>query len=613
MRSIRDGVVGAWMSLASSGARVCAVDFFLLVASVCFGYALRLSIVVDPYFYPGLITSCVVFPLCVIVALRACGVYKVYWPQAGAAEYARLTRGYIYGCALFLAVTLFSGAIEMPRISLAITIMGGLIFMSSARSVWRLAELSRTVSRERPADAKRALIIGAGEAGAYIARDLAMRSDDIVPLGFIDDDPNKKGKIIAGLSVIGDDRALPIVAQQMRADLALIAIPSAAGSSVKKYLDALAGLGVDVRVLPSMRELAGGAVSMASMRPVSLADLLRRDQISLDEEGIDKVIMGRTVLITGAGGSIGTELCLQIARFSPDRLLLLGHGEGSIYGVQQKLIEAGTTAERVQLIADIADEAAMRRIFETYHPQAIFHAAAHKHVPLMEDNPREALRVNALGTRLVASLAGEYGAERFVMISTDKAVRPSSVMGATKRIAERALTSVQTKYPATAYMTVRFGNVLGSRGSVVPLFERQIARGGPVTVTHPEMTRYFMLIPEAVSLVIQAASMGSGGELYVLDMGEPVRIVDMARTLIRLHGMEPDRDIRIEYTGVRPGEKLNEELFYDESGVVRTSHDKIFASAIRPADDIQRETETLYRSVMSDDDLRREIIALAMR
>jgi len=300
----------------------------------------------------------------------------------------------------------------------------------------------------------------------------------------------------------------------------------------------------------------------------------------LDSAGIAGIIEGSCVLVTGAGGSIGSEICRQVLARKPRELLALGHGEQSIYLFMESLSAMDLQIPVRPIIADIADEKATEAVFRDFAPEVVFHAAAHKHVPLMEENPREALRVNTFGTWNLAGLAGRYGVRRFVMISTDKAVNPTSVMGATKRAAERLLFEVQQRYVKTRYMTVRFGNVLGSRGSVVPKFEKQIAVGGPVTVTHEDMKRYFMLIPEAVALVLQAGAMGCGGELFVLDMGEPVSIAEMARTLIHLHGYEPDKDIGIVYTGVRPGEKLYEELFYDRRHVDRTAHDKIFLSRI---------------------------------
>jgi FlaA1/EpsC-like NDP-sugar epimerase len=590
------------------------LDFLLLALAVYLGFALRLTLLIESNFRDSLVKSILLYPVCVTGILYLGGVYKVLWPQASVEEYAKLTRNYLLGAALFLGVDFFMKSLSVPRSSLAIILFAGIVFIGATRASWRLAELATAHEESPKIKHKGALIIGAGEAGAFIARDLQRRQSDLIPLGFIDEDPEKRGKSIAGLPVLGGDESLSEAARRLGAEVALIAIPSASGTNVRKYLDVLSLLGVEVRVLPSLHALAGGRIEVSMMRSVELQDLLRRDPIILDEAGIGSVISGKRVLITGAGGSIGSEICAQIMKHTPAELLLLGHGETSIYNLLQAIerSEGGCSeVPKTPVIADIADAETMTNVMSVHRPEVIFHAAAHKHVPLMEDNPRESLRVNALGTWTLANMAGRFGAERFVMISTDKAVHPSSVMGATKRVAERLLRSVQSAHPNTAYITVRFGNVLGSRGSVVPLFERQIRDGGPVTVTHAEMSRYFMLIPEAVSLVLQAASMGHGGELYVLDMGEPVMIKEMAETLIRLHGREPYTDIPIKFTGIRPGEKLNEELFYDPASVSRTMHDKIFLATLNDEDpEIIREVRSLLAPELDEPSLRRGIFTL---
>ncbi|MDR1481162.1 MAG: polysaccharide biosynthesis protein [Synergistaceae bacterium] len=558
------------------------MDLCLLALAMYICFALRLTLLLAPGFYDDMIVAVIVFPACVVAALCFGGVYRIHWPQASVEEYARLARSYILGVTLFLCFNSFMTSFTIPRSSLAIAPLAGFVLIGAMRASWRLAEFSMPSYASRNGDAKRAVIIGAGEAGAFIARDLQRRNSDIIPLGFIDEDSAKRGKVIAGLPVLGGDESLLEEVRRLGANVVLIAIPSASGVRVRGYLDMLSRPGIEVRVLPSLHELAGGEVEVAKMRSVELQDLLRREPIVLDEAGIGAVISGKRVLVTGAGGSIGSEICAQLMKHTPSELFLLGHGEGSIYNLVQSVgrMEGTARVPHRPIIADIAVEDAMERVFSDSRPDVVFHAAAHKHVPLMEENPREALRVNSLGTWTLAQLAGRFGAERFVMISSDKAVHPSSIMGATKRIAERLLCGAQVAYSETAFITVRFGNVLGSRGSVVPLFERQIEMGGPVTVTHPEMNRYFMLIPEAVSLVLQAASMGRGGELYVLDMGEPVNILEMAETLIRLHGREPYKDIHIRFTGIRPGEKLHEELFYESGHVNKTLHSKIFLSTL---------------------------------
>lgn len=606
---MREALLKLWLALARRNRRVLVADFLVLAFSIYLGYALRLSVLITPAFRGGLLKVVFLYPASIVFVFLLCGVYKVYWPQAGIEEYARLTKAYLLGGALFLSVNFFVKSLSVPRSALAIALFAGLLFLVAERASWRFAELFDPAKKSsRTVDEKNTVIIGAGEAGAYIARDIARRRSALHPVGFIDEDPMKRDKIISGLPVLGSRDDLERVVGEREVRVALIAIPSASGERVRGYLDILSRLGVEVRVLPSLYELAGGRIEISRLRSVELQDLLRREPISLDEEEIGAFITEKKILVTGAGGSIGSEICEQVSRHRPSEMFLLGHGEQSIYDLLQHLGELGVDVPVRPIIADIADEPTMRRLLSVHRPQVVFHAAAHKHVPLMEENCLEALRVNAVGTWILAELSGLYGVERFVMISSDKAVHPSSVMGATKRIAERLLLGAQGVHPSTRYMTVRFGNVLGSRGSVVPLFERQIRKGGPVTVTHRDMRRYFMLIPEAVSLVLQAGAMGHGGELYVLDMGEPVNITEMAETLIRLHGHEPYKDVEITFTGVRPGEKLYEELFYDPDHVDRTSHEKIFLSRLQEESEFLIERVKEILSTAPDDRAARQRI-----
>lgn len=488
-------------------------------------------------------------------------------------------------------------------------LLDALLWFSAKR---RLAAVTR---HKHGKATQRALIVGAGEAGAMIARDLKRNPSSIEPIGFVDDNPALRGRSIASLKVLGGREDLSDLIKRHAIDVVLLSMPSATAEEIRAYIDTLAKENVTARILPKFSALADGNVTVSRLRSVNLEDILSRDPVVLDDENISAVIKGKTVMVTGAGGSIGSEICRQVLSREPRQLLALGHGEQSIYLLLEALQESGVTIPIVPIIADVADEKAMRMIFEKHRPQVVFHAGAHKHVPLMEDNPREALRVNAFGTWNAARLAGLCGAERFVMISTDKAVHPSSVMGATKRTAERLLLSVQAECPETRYIAVRFGNVLGSRGSVVPKFEHQIAAGGPVTVTHPDMKRYFMLIPEAVSLVLQAAAMGKGGELYVLDMGQPVKIAEMAETLIRLHGYEPHKDIEIKYTGMRPGEKLCEELFYDTDNAEKTEHAKIFRARLNSeSEDVLGKTLAILKAAeenaLDGFELREAILSL---
>ena len=562
----------SYLKLAYRRRYVVLLDLFLLAFAVYIAYALRYTLFIEESHYGKMFFAIFAFPLCVVSFLLLGGTYKTLWPSASIEEYTQLFRWYVFGAFFFVIMQILVST-SFSRAVLSILLLLGIAFITSTRAVWKLAYVSRKTGKS--AD-KRAIIIGAGEAGALLARDLMRNQCNITPVGFIDDNPELKGMSVASLKILGNSEDLKKIIPTENIEIVLIAMPSASGDKIRRIVDLIDGMSVQIRILPSLITLADGRVTINNMRPIKLEDLLRRDPVKLNNPEVKTLIKGKTVLVTGAGGSIGSEICRQVIAAEPKELVVLGHGEQSVYLLLESFEYAGVEIPVRTVIADIADKDAITEVFEKYKPQIIFHAAAHKHVPLMEGNPKEALRVNSYGTLMLATLAGQYGAERMVMISTDKAVHPSSVMGATKRIAERLLFNVQKKYPETSYMAVRFGNVLGSRGSVVPKFEQQIKRGGPVTVTHKDMKRYFMLIPEAVSLVLQAGTMGKGGELFVLDMGEPVKIAEMAETLIRLHGYEPYKDIQIKFTGIRPGEKLYEELFYDPAHVDSTTNEKIF-------------------------------------
>lgn len=420
------------------------------------------------------------------------------------------------------------------------------------------------------------LIVGAGNAGVIALREIRQATTWQV-VGFIDDDRTKVGKQIQGVPVLGGREAIPRVAAERHVDMILIAMPSAPKAEVREIHAIAQRTGCTIRIVPALSELMSGRLTVNRLREVQIEDLLGREPAVIDTQGVSGYLCGRVVLVTGAGGSIGSELCRQVARFGPQRLILVGHGENSIFGIQGELKERFPDLATVSFIADVRDEAKVRRLFAEFRPEIVFHAAAHKHVPLMEANPDEAVTNNVFGTFNVARAAAEAGAERFVLISTDKAVNPVNCMGASKRVAEMIIQAMGRgdRQFRTRFVAVRFGNVLGSRGSVIPIFRRQIAAGGPVTVTHPDMKRYFMTIPEAVQLVLQAGAMSEGGEIYVLRMGHPVRIVDLAREMIRLSGLEPDVDIKIEFTGIRPGERLFEELHTEGETVAPTPHKDI--------------------------------------
>ena len=593
--SLVNRFISAWLYAGSRNRRVLVFDVILLTCAVFLGYALRLTFFVNMGYWREMEKVALFYVTTLVTVMYIGKIYCIAWPQASVEEYARLFRCYCSGAFVFMLELFFLNWLKIPRSSLVIMLFAGIFFLVFVRASWRLAAVTRFRDK---LGFKRALIIGAGEAGTMLARDLVRNKSNLQPIGFIDENPQLTSMLVASLTVLGRGKDLPVILLREKIDTVLIALPSATGTQIRSYLDMLSPYNVTVRVLPSLIDLADGQVNIGQLRSVSLEDLLRREPVTLDNFGIENLVRDKIVLVTGAGGSIGSEICRQILSKKPKQLLALGHGEMSIYSLMESLIQAGNKIPVKPLIADVADTAMMENIYREYRPQLVFHAGAHKHVPLMEENPQEALRVNSFGTWNIASLAGKFG---MVMISTDKAVNPTSVMGATKRIAEKLIFYVQKEYPDTKYMAVRFGNVLGSRGSVVPKFEKQIEAGGPVTVTDKNMKRYFMLIPEAVSLVLQAGTMGLGGELFVLDMGDPVNITEMAETLIRLHGYKPYKDIKIEFTGIRQGEKLYEELFYDAKNVDKTAHEKIFKSRFAlDSEDVFSEVKALLEAHNSE-------------
>ena len=495
--------------------------------------------------------------------------------------------------AIFILTVLLS--IAIPRSVMIITWLLDLGAIGASRLMFKI---NLDLVTESKGGRENLLIVGAGDAGAMLARELEQNDAATISIvGFVDDDEKKQKGRLAGFPILGTTRDLSAVVRKHKIDTIVIAIPSADGDAVRRIDRQCRKTGANVRIMPGIYEMISGEAGMGELREIRLEDLLRRDPIQLDFDQITGYIAGKTVLITGAGGSIGSELSRQISRVGAKEIILLGRGENSIYEIHQELKRKFPEQTYHTVIANITDKDRMARIFKRFHPQVVFHAAAHKHVPLMEIQPDEAVRNNVFGTKNVAELADENQAEIFVLISTDKAVNPTSVMGATKRTAELVLQEIN-QHSKTKFVTVRFGNVLGSRGSVVPLFEKQIAAGGPVTVTHKEMTRFFMTIPEAVQLVLQAGSQAEGGEVFLFDMGKPVKINDMAEDLIRLHGLTPGRDIKIVYTGLRPGEKLYEELLTSEEGTTSTKHKKIFKARIQPLDeaDLKQSLQTLQKT-----------------
>ena len=509
-----------------------------------------------------------------IAIFYAFKLYNRIWAYASTGELLAVIQAVTLGSLAAIAITFFAHG-QLPRSIVAMHWAFTILLMGGSRLLWRYIVEHLKTNGLKPS--RRALIIGAGDGGAMVARELKGSKSSFIPAGFIDDDPLKRNVTVLGLPVLGTREKIPEVVVRLKISLVVIAMPSVEASVVRDIVEICRGTKAELRILPGMYQIIDGQVSVNHLRPVQLEDLLHREPVRVDLQEIAGYLGGKTVLITGAGGSIGSELCRQVAAVGPRKLVLLGHGENSIHSIWLELEEKSPGVALAIEIADIRDRPRVDSVFQIHRPDVVFHAAAHKHVPLMELHPAEAVKTNIFGTRNLAQAAVRFGTSGFLLISTDKAVNPSSVMGATKRMAELIIAQ-ENMAGITIFTAVRFGNVLGSSGSVVPLFKKQIARGGPVTVTHPEMKRYFMTIPEAVQLVIQAGAMARGGEVFVLDMGEPVKIVDMAYDMIKLSGLEPDKDIQIKFTGIRPGEKLFEELLTAEEGSSATEHKRIFTA-----------------------------------
>lgn len=550
-------------------------------------------------------------PAVVLLQLAAnwtLGVYRRLWRYTGLTEVMELGLSVLTVTTCFLVARALGWlSVDNNHLSYGIIFVNaGISFLSlvGPRVLRRLMTEHSQRKHWRQPVRKRVLVVGAGEAGLMVLREMNLRSDGVDIVGLIDDDPAKVRKRIGAITVFGTTSELPKFIENLFIDQVIIAMPSAPPSETRRIVEMCRQAEVETRILPGLYELIDGKVSINQLREVSLEDLLGRDPVKLDTNSISGYIAGRSVLVTGAGGSIGSELCRQIMRFRPSRLILLGKGENSIFTIQQELVRKVEGVEVVAVIADVRENGRMKGVFEQFKPEVVFHAAAHKHVPLMESNVSEAVANNVFGTKCVAELSAAYGVKTFVLVSSDKAVNPTSVMGATKRTAELVIQNL-AQLTETKYVAVRFGNVLASRGSVIPLWKQQISKGGPITVTHPEATRYFMLIPEAVQLILQAGALGNGGEIFVLDMGKPVKILDLANDLIRFSGLSPGVDIDIEFVGLRPGEKLYEELLTEEEGLTKTVYEKIFVGQPQPIDrqSLQNSMDRLKQGSTTGDDV----------
>lgn len=582
------------------------LDSIIVCEAIFFGYFL-----VDPLMQTYSMSLLWVSSITLLISHHIFAtMYRLYqnaWEYASIGELLAIVKAVTFSF-LTTAVVQLIAFQQMNIRVLAITWMMHVIFIGGSRFSWRVFQ-DRFIAPNP--DKKRTLIVGAGSAGTMVVRQLLKNQEtDLYPIAFVDDDPKKIKLQIFGVEVKGKIRDIPKLVEKLKVENIVIAIPSLTKLEIKRIYEECAKTKAKTKIMPSIEDLVSGKISINQLRDVQVEDLLGREPVELDMTSIAGEITGKTVLVTGAGGSIGSEICRQICKFYPKRLLLLGHGENSIYTIDMELRNSyQDEIELIPIIADVQDQGRIFEIMAKFLPDVVYHAAAHKHVPLMEENPTEAVKNNIFGTRNVAEAAHAFGVASFVMVSTDKAVNPPNIMGATKRFAEMIVQNL-AKESTTKFVAVRFGNVLGSRGSVIPLFKKQIAAGGPVTVTHPDMTRYFMTIPEASRLVLQAGALARGGEVFVLNMGEPVKIVDLAKNLITLSGYT-EEEIGIEFSGIRPGEKLFEELLNDNEIQKKQVFPKIFIGKAEPINkqELYKVMETLLH--LNPEEIKETIIKMA--
>jgi FlaA1/EpsC-like NDP-sugar epimerase len=566
------------------------VDLVILVAAFKMAYLVRFDFAIPLTEQSHLLSQLIPVVLLQFLLLRVAGVYTFIWRYVGMAELKTFLKAALYSAVPLLAMRLLlTEEFQSLRVPISIILMDTVLAFGGVLGVRVLRrDIYETWGKRHHLNGrdkgmqKSILLIGAGRAGVMVAKEIQGHSStDLHIAGFVDDAPQKQGSAIHGIKVLGTTKDLPQLVCELNINHVVISIAQASRADFRRILNVCEAIPVKVRTIPCLYEVLQGRVKVSRIRDVQIEDLLGREPVQLDEPEIARFVTGKVVMVTGAGGSIGLELARQVARFSPSELLLVERAEFALFSIDRDLRASWPDLRIVPLVADVGRETRMRPIFKNHRPALVLHAAAHKHVPMMEFNATEAVRNNVLATSLLGELAAEFNVEAFVLISTDKAVRPSSVMGATKRTAELVIQDLSNRF-ATRYVAVRFGNVIGSTGSVIPIFNEQIRKGGPVTVTHPEMTRYFMTIPEAAQLVLQAGAMGQGGEIFILDMGKPVRILELAKSAITLSGLRPYADIDIVFTGIRPGEKLYEELEQSEEQTSRTRHPKIFIGKINP-------------------------------
>jgi FlaA1/EpsC-like NDP-sugar epimerase len=603
------------MSLFLGGGKriiVLLSDVALAVSSYWFAYLLRFNFVVPEIYYQKWIETLPVLLAIRIPCFYFLRLYSGVWRYASMSDLVRILQAITLSSLLFVAYLFFvHGFVDFPRSVFFIDWFIIITFVGGSRFLYRLSREFYTAKGESKT---RVLIVGAGNAGEMLLREMKQNPRmDYDPIGFLDDDPGKKGLRIHNVPVLGRLGDLAKIAPKKNVQEVIVAVPSMTGKDMRRVMYECKSVGLPCKTVPAVSDILNGTVSVSQIRDIRIEDLLGREHIELNRDQIRDYISGRKVLVTGAAGSIGMEICRQILKISPGQLVLFERVENELFHLEHEFARSFPGAPYVPVLGDILDTKRLEKIMKEFTPEVVFHAAAYKHVPMMESHPIEAIRNNILGTQNVAEISTKYGVEKFVMISTDKAVKPSSVMGASKRIAELICQGMNQR-KTTRFVVVRFGNVLNSAGSVIPLFKEQIERGGPVTVTDPEATRYFMSIPEAAQLVMQAGAMGKGGEIYVLDMGEPVRIVDLASDMVRLMGLKLGEDMDIAYIGLRPGEKLHEELVTDEEETEPTTHEKIMMvkSPVIDWAVLQKKIEDLIQKMdqYSPDEIRELLMSL---
>ncbi|WP_194191044.1 polysaccharide biosynthesis protein [Clostridium chrysemydis] len=553
-------------------------DIIFINLAFIFGFIVRFDFDIPKEYIVSYFKLVPIFIIIYIIFLYIFKMYRTLWSNASIDEFVKG----LFACTIAGIITVGLNNILTDRLPNSIVILSSALIylmvvgLRLSYRIYRRLAIYGSVKVKKAS--QRVLVIGAGACGHMVINEMYKNKQiHMRPVAIIDDDKNKLGKYLQGVKVVGDRNDIEKVVEDLNIDTIIIAISSTSAKNKKEIIEECQKTSAKIKIIPGVYEIMGGKISLSKMRDVDLKDLLGREEVELDKIGVSSYLEGKTVLVTGGGGSIGSELCRQIANFKPKKLLILDIYENSAYDIQNELIMNYKDLDLFTIIASVRDKKRIRKIFKEYNPDVVFHAAAHKHVPLMEDNSEEAIKNNVVGTLNVCEACDEFNVDKFVLISTDKAVNPTNIMGATKRLCEMIVQAMNKK-SKTDYVAVRFGNVLGSNGSVIPLFKNQIKNGGPVTLTHKEIIRYFMLIPEAAQLVLQAGSYAKGGEIFVLDMGEPVKIYDLAKKLIRLSGFEPEKDIKIKVTGLRPGEKLYEELLMDGE-LTETENKKIFIGA----------------------------------